>query len=545
MNRIALILGGGVSLGAYTAGAVTELVLALRRNESGTPASIDVVTGSSAGALTGALLARTLIVNQNLLPWIERSWVEACDATKLLDASRRNRTGWFDSAAIDQLTGALIAGPAATDDEADPSAPSALKLGFTLTNLDGVPYTSRFGYLNAPDRAYVTRLHADRIAFQISSDTEAMDPLWESVRQASVASASFPFAFPPVQLERRATDYPNALFPTGTGPTMDMWFADGGIFDNAPIAFARELADQDSTGGESRSYIVVDPAIRDDGARGRALQADPRSIPAVAGRLVGALLGQGAAKDWAGAQRVNARLDILIALLTRLPEISDGLGDPQSVALGRRIGELAEQVAEMKVRSSGTPSSGDDPAIDYLDKRLDRIAADPRYDSVLGPIESRAGRSRLAKVLFVLEEAAGLAGKDNLSLLLVSPPGSEPLSGDFMGNFGGLFNQEWRANDFRAGRRDTRRLLETGLSNVVSYEPDGDEAYEVRDLEASFDSMSPSARGRLEDLLGSEADRLMAEIDTGAAAAMFGWAWKPVVRRWLVQRSLGALRDLP
>ena len=25
---------------------------------------------------------------------------------------------------------------------------------------------------------------------------------------------------------------------------------------------------------------------------------------------------------------------------------------------------------------------------------------------------------------------------------------------------------------------------------------------------------------------------------------MFGWAWRPVVRRWLVQRSLGALRDM-
>jgi len=326
---------------------------------------------------------------------------------------------------------------------------------------------------------------------------------------------------------------------------MDMWFADGGIFDNAPIALARELADEDSPSGQNRSYVVVDPAIRNDRDRGAASRTDPTSIPAVAGRLVGALLGQGAARDWYGAQKVNARLDILVALLTRLPEISEGLGDPRSVALGRRIGELAEQVAEMNIRSGRAPSSGDDPVIDYLDERLDRIVADPRYEAVLAPIESRAGRSRLAKVIFVLEEAAGLAGKENLSMFLISPSGSESLSGDFMGNFGGLFNEEWRANDFRAGRRDTRRVLESGLSGVVTYEPDDDGAYEVRDLRASFDSMSPSARARLEDLLGSEADRLMAEIDTGAAAAMFGWVWKPVVRRWLVQRSLGALRDLP
>ena len=40
MKKIALILGGGVSLGSYVGGAVTELVLALRHNESDTPVTI-------------------------------------------------------------------------------------------------------------------------------------------------------------------------------------------------------------------------------------------------------------------------------------------------------------------------------------------------------------------------------------------------------------------------------------------------------------------------------------------------------------------------
>ena len=546
MNNIALILGGGASLGSYVGGAVTELVLALRRNQSHTPVTIDVITGSSAGALTGALLARTLIVNRNLLPWIERAWVEAFDATKLLDAGRRDRSGWFDAAAIDQLTGSLIAGPAATDDEPDPSTASSVRLGFTLANLDGVAYTNRFGYLNAPDRAYVTRVHSDAISFHVASGTEAMDPVWEDIRRASVASASFPFAFPPVSLERKTADYPGAVFPQGTGPVSEMWFADGGIFDNAPLGLARELVAAESRAGDDsdRRYVIVDPAIRGEGYLSREPGDDPTSLPAVAGRLVSAVLGQGAARDWLGAQKVNSRLDILLAFVSRMPEMNESLGDPDAVALGRRIGDLAERVAEVRVKRGGVAGGGDDPVIDYLDESLDRIASDARYAPVLSQVENRAGRSRLAKVIFVLEEAAGLGGKEFLPLYLVSPEGPGDLTGDFMANFGGLFNEEWRANDFRAGRRDARRVLETSLGDIIDYQADDDDAYDVRDLDASFDAIPAAGRRRLERVVESEADQLISEIETGPAAAMFGWAWKPVVRRWLVQRSLTALRDM-
>ena len=546
MKKIALILGGGVSLGSYVGGAVTELVLALRHNESDTPVTIDVITGSSAGALTGALLARTLVVNRNLLPWIERAWVEAFDAGKLLDAGRRNRSGWFDAAALDQLTSSLIAGPAATDDEPDPSAASPLRLGFTLTNLDGVAYKNRFGYLNASDRTFVTRVYSDAISFQIATNTEAVDPVWEEIRRAAVASASFPFAFPPVRLERKAAEYPGAVFPPGTGPFSEMWFADGGIFDNAPLNLARKLvADGASSDADSdRRYLVVDPTIRSEDYRGAGPANDPTSLAAVAGRLVSAVLGQGAARDWLGAQKVNARLEILLAVLSRMPEMNESLGDPDAVALGRRIGDLAERVAEMRIPAGAVSGDDDDPVIDYLDESLDRIASDPRYDQVLAQVENRAGRSRLAKLIFVLEEAAGLGGKTFLPLYLVSPEGPDDLTGNFMANFGGLFSEQWRANDFRAGRRDARRVLESSLGDIVAYQPDDDSAYDVRELDASFDSIPAAGRQRLESLVGGEVEHLMDEIETGPAAAMFGWVWRPVIRRWLVQRSLAALRDM-
>ena len=43
-----------------------------------------MITGSSAGALNAALAARCLAVNRNLLPWIEKAWVDAADASEVV-----------------------------------------------------------------------------------------------------------------------------------------------------------------------------------------------------------------------------------------------------------------------------------------------------------------------------------------------------------------------------------------------------------------------------------------------------------------------------
>ena len=43
-------------------------------------------------------------------------------------------------------------------------------------------------------------------------------------------------------------------------------------------------------------------------------------------------------------------------------------------------------------------------------------------------------------------------------------------------------------------------------------------------------------------LAEAEADRVLSELQPGAVAAAFGWAWKPVVRRWAADRAMAALR---
>ena len=65
----------------------------------------------------------------------------------------------------------------------------------------------------------------------------------------------------------------------------------------------------------------------------------------------------------------------------------------------------------------------------------------------------------------------------------------------------------------------------------------------VDKVDPGFDSIPAAGKARLRALADAEADRVLSELKPGAVAAAFGWAWKPVVRRWAAERALTALRS--
>jgi len=471
--------------------------------------------------------------------------VDAADAAVLLDPERPGRAGWLDISALEELTRALVAANAASDDEPSPAAGPTLRVGFTLTNLYGVQYDHSYRFLNAPRRAYGRRDHVDRLHFDLSSRPPAGDPVWSAISEAAVASACFPFAFPARRIERRRTEYPGARLPGTDGP-IDMWYLDGGLFDNAPLGLARDLVERDPDHRRSdRRYVFVEPTLQSSAAAPADSGRPPSTLSGTGVALAQALLGQGAVRDWNRANRINDRLEIVRAIVDRLPEVAADLADPEAVAVGRYIGELAERVAEMQVASGriDAGSGSEDPAVDHLARQVERIEADPKYRPALERVDSRAGRARLAKLVFALEAASDLQDKDVLPLYLVAPERIGCLAGDFLARFGGFFSREWRAHDFRAGRRDARRVLEECLGDVISYEPGPADAYAVEDVSPDFDAIPAAGRARLDALIDAEADRALAELRPGPLASAFGWAWKPVVRRWIAQRTTQALRD--
>lgn len=550
MTKIALVLGGGVSLGSYIGGAVTELLHALQGNSrrgDGGPVRVHVITGTSAGALNAALAARTLAVNAELLPWIERAWVDVASAEHLLNPDRPDRRAWLDDAALEALSRALVTADPAAEDAFSPVAGDPLRVGLSLANLYGVRYDMPYGFLNVPDRSFGTRRHADSVTFEFTRrGTGAGDPDWESLRRAALASSAFPFAFPIRSLVRPRADYPGASLPPG-GDDLTMWYLDGGLFDTAPLGLAKRLVERESDfRADDWRYILVEPTLRSSQAGPISAPSPAQALTDLAADLSRAVLGQGAAQDWVRANEINARLEVLTALVERLPELNDRLHDPDEVGIGLKIGELAERVAEMQVALDprlGDEHAGADPAGHYLDTQIARIERDERYGAVLSGTESRAGRTRLAKLVFLLEAAGGLAGKDVMKLYLVAPSEADELTGDFLGNFGGFLNRAWRVNDFRAGRRDARRMLEESLADVVSYDPVDEESYRVEHLQPSWDLVPASARSRLESVLRSEAERVLSDLRPGGVAGMFSWAWKPVLQRLMVERATRALQE--
>jgi hypothetical protein len=75
---------------------------------------------------------------------------------------------------------------------------------------------------------------------------------------------------------------------------------------------------------------------------------------------------------------------------------------------------------------------------------------------------------------YAVENVAGLRKKVDLALHVIAPqPGS--LAGDFLGNFGGFFEREWREHDWRRGRADARDLIVRTLG--VTYTQDDPHKY--------------------------------------------------------------------
>jgi hypothetical protein len=214
MTRIALVLHGSGSLGSYVAGACSELLSALERNRSDSDVVIDVITGSGSGSLTAALAARALVVNRNLVPWVERCWVEAMDARHLAGGS--GREGGGGRAALEEISGALIASDAATDDEPLPAFGGELRLGFC-------------GSEGSED-------------FVLTSANGAGDRTWDEARRAAIQASGLPPSLPSMSI--RPVSAPVAGGPLG-----------------APaLALAARLAAR-ADAEDERIIVCIDPAV--------------------------------------------------------------------------------------------------------------------------------------------------------------------------------------------------------------------------------------------------------------------------------------------
>lgn len=551
MTNLALVLGGHASLGAYTAGALTEILFALEDDRGPEAPRVSVVTGSGSGALSAALAARSLVVNPGLVPWIERIWVDALDAGHLLGSGRPDRSSLLDPSPLEELTLHTVAGGPAADDRTAAALGEELRVGLCLVPADSGRGRSRGpGGPVAETRAPDPARGADdgdpeetpgdgapppdaAAVFRLRARHSAGDPVWGKLRRALLAAASAPMALPARELDG------DALSASGRGgaPEPGRYTGSGGGRPR-PLGLARELMRRPGVGDDGPwRVLVVDPD-------------PPRPRPSLDGTLLREAdvllrrgLGDEMARDWRAAEDAAGRTELLRSLVARLPEIHGRMDDPDAVGLGRRIGELAEEVAERDARQLGGDDGErpGDPVIRRLDDRLRRIQDHPAYAKVFGDVETRAGRTRLAKLIYVLEAVADLQGADPTRLHRIAPDEPEGLAGRGLAGYGGFAAREWRRHDFAAGRRDARRVLEDGLSDLVAYRPDAADAYDPGAVRPLASALDRGQRRRLRSRLEGHADRVVDGLQPGGAGWIFFRLARPAVREKVVDRIMATL----
>lgn len=313
-TRIALIMGGGVSLGSFSGGALLKC-LELFEHVARGPARIDVVTGASAGSMTLGVVAYHLFRGstlQEVRDALADAWVREISFDRLRpeNLGRHDHPSLFSDRVIREIANRLLRLDAPLAPDPHPFFADGLRVSFALTNLNGVPVRAdgqiirqaktggapEAGSSSAFADAVQTTFHQDAMRFvlrrsgaaapsepgrpEFEGDARVLRPWrepgpsgagsvdrqaaesWRIFREAAIASGAFPVAFPPVPLHRYEPEI--AAWPDDL-PGKDFVFdyVDGGVLRNEPFREAIHLAGLQDRHGEGfeRVFILIDPNV--------------------------------------------------------------------------------------------------------------------------------------------------------------------------------------------------------------------------------------------------------------------------------------------
>ena len=291
-HRFAISISGGIALGSYEAGVLTQLyrdlfVFNQHPDIAGRArVAIDAVAGASAGSVTGLILSQAIALKRSpaeLEAAMRACWVDLLEIHNLLKSSKgaASAESIFTSAIFDTVVGAALTIPPVKPDDSDVPE-EAIALWITMTNLDGVPFVidfERAGHAQATTALYALD-YRDYVPFLITEDKIEMienrmigagganagsNQTWLDAVEAAKTSGAFPFAFPSRHQMRNLMAYPgyvdfkNAIenpkanagqnasdlaektgekdlhTTTGLPETAYFQFVDGGLFHNEPI----------------------------------------------------------------------------------------------------------------------------------------------------------------------------------------------------------------------------------------------------------------------------------------------------------------------
>jgi len=261
-QRVALVLSGGTSLGAYIAGALDELMQAFRAASD--RYEIDIITGASAGATTAALIAHGLLYRGGQTALYD-VWVDRLDIVDLLDPAvpADEPPTLLSNRRLREVAQEQIAWkPADGAGRHAPFCAERLTLAMTIANTTPLPYISRIAQPTGTGvEEFVQYRYAEQETFYLDATVRPDDTIWHRIALVAQASAAIPLVFPLVRLSRRADDPTHYIQRPNFSGEAQFWYFDGGTFNNLPIDLAWYYMQQNADGDplENRSVIVINP----------------------------------------------------------------------------------------------------------------------------------------------------------------------------------------------------------------------------------------------------------------------------------------------
>jgi hypothetical protein len=477
--ELGLAMAGAISAGAYSAGVLDFLFEALsewqRAKDSGAEVPhhnvvIKVISGASAGAITGALsvvalrggltspearkAAGATYPQGCALPKLYRTWVELprmCgerpeDLAFLSDSDLAGEesvvASLLNCLLLDEIRDdALTLEPAGS--ATYPFVSQKLHIYMTISNLRGVPYRIAFSGGTFGMQSHGDRVHyvvenlgtaATTSAFADGDPAESLDvakrpprkddPLWRAYTDAALASGAFPVGLVPREVTARANQYAYRKWPIADGSNVltvsatfpDMWLAGK---DDRPFAFFN--VDGGLINNEPFEY-----------ARYTLMEAPP-------GR-----------NEWRGE-----KADRAVIMIDPFPEPPEFLPD------GRPARDLASFIGALFPTLKNQAR--------FKPTELVRAAAEEVYSRYLIAPHRTPPTPKDAK-----EETFAIAC-------------------GLLGGFGGFLSEKFRAHDFQLGRRNCQRFLRDAFAVPEANEIIADWA--VKAWAKPFETVTPAATG--------------------------------------------------
>jgi len=476
---LAITIAGAVSLGSYEAGAMYEILDAIRQHNEhpdttaeGDYIRIDVITGASAGGMTAAILAQKLLLQKSTFvgpdgassPYenpLYDAWVNTITLAKLVDTSDKSIPEG-DPATLSLFSSNLIeriAHDTLLQQDSSGQVPQlggmhnavdsarGISLGLALTNINGLNYQRRM-FDQTP---FLYTDFSDQLIRSLGVGDRTLGT-WTEIAEAAVGCGAFPFAFRTKDLDRPRADFSDTLDPWPGDPDSHVFtYTDGGVLQNQPLGIAKNLVDKHDNhlGTEQRFYLFVSPSSM-KGVQNLSLSEANVTLLSIGKRLIETYLGQAIYRDWIQAQDVNAQVLLLDARAAQLAAaLKSKELDPGTLS------RAAQHV--LGLMYSTAPSDArrkKETEADALARLAQQYTAE--VTSLGGP--SSAEGTALLRGILTLEMSANLGARDRMRIYgIVTEDGKLAAAGIFA--FVGFFDQAFRDHDYDWGRTVAQRLL--------------------------------------------------------------------------------------